>query len=321
MRGLCFAALAILVLDSGTAARSQDWPQMPVRIVVPFAPGRAIDRIARILAQRLGETFRGQFIVENRPDAGGAPGTEAVARSPADGHTLLLASSSVIAVVPATTRVRYDPVRDFAPISVIGTSPYVLAVNPRIPARTVAAFVDHVRGQPDKLLYAAPVIGGLSHLAMVLFQQRAAIEMIPVTYEGGSGPLVELAAGHVPVYFAPLADVMPHATSGVIRLLAVSSERRVRQIPDLPTFAESGFPGFKLASWIGLMAPAGTRREVVEALAAEIARAVDDPAFVELLMGFGVEPLGNTPAEFAVMVAADISLWGEAVESAGLTAR
>jgi tripartite-type tricarboxylate transporter receptor subunit TctC len=182
------ALLAVLAaLAWGDAAQSQTWPQKPVRIVVPFAPGGNTDGIARLIAQPLGEAFGQQFLVENKPGAAGAIATEMVARSPGDGYTLLMGTPSQIAIVPQLTKTPYDPVKDLAPISVIGTNPYVLVVNARLPVQTLAEFIAHVRRQPDKVAYAAPVFGGLSHLSMIVFMKRAGLEMTPVSYKGGAG--------------------------------------------------------------------------------------------------------------------------------------
>ena len=232
-----------------------------------------------------------------------------------------MGSPTQIAILPVTTKTAYDPVKDFAPISVIGTNPYVLLVHPRIPANTLAEFVDYARGRPDKLDYVAPVFGGLSHLTTVLFLKRAGLEMTPVSYKGGAAPLADVIAGHVPIYFATLSEAMSQAKSGAIRLLAVSSEKRVPQIADVPTFAESGFSGFKALTWNGLMAPAATPRDTIDRVAKEVSRAAKDAAFAERLAAFGVDPLGNTPEEFAAMIAADIALWGEAVKIAGVQAK
>jgi tripartite-type tricarboxylate transporter receptor subunit TctC len=312
------ALLAVLAaLAWGDAAQSQTWPQKPVRIVVPFAPGGNTDGIARLIAQPLGEAFGQQFLVENKPGAAGAIATEMVARSPGDGYTLLMGTPSQIAIVPQLTKTPYDPVKDLAPISVIGTNPYVLVVNARLPVQTLAEFIAHVRRQPDKVAYAAPVFGGLSHLSMIVFMKRAGLEMTPVSYKGGAAPLADVVAGHVPVYFATLSEAVSQARGGAVRLLAVSSERRVTQLPDVPTFAESGFPGFKVLTWNGLMAPAAVAAEITDRIAGEVSRSVKDARFAERLAGFGVDPLGNTPAQFAALIAADIVLWGEAVKIAG----
>jgi tripartite-type tricarboxylate transporter receptor subunit TctC len=299
-------------------AHPQGWPQRPVRIIVPFAPGGNTDAIARIVAQRLGESFPRQFIVDNRPGAGGALAAEAVVRAPADGHTLFLTSVSVLAVLPAMTRTSFEPLRDFVTISNIGTNPNVLTTNASFPPKTVAEFVAYVRRQPQTLTYAASVTGSLAHLSMALFLKRAGLEMIPVTYKGGTAPLTDVIAGHVPTYFAPLSDVLAYRNTSALRLLAVSSEKRARQLPEVPSLSEEGFPGFNTLTWNGLLAPIGTPKEVVDRIAQEIARAVTEPAFIERLTTLGVEPLGNGPQEFAAQLAADIRFWAEAVKIAGL---
>jgi tripartite-type tricarboxylate transporter receptor subunit TctC len=321
-RSVLVAALAVLaVAGLSLSARSQTWPQKPVKILVPFAPGGNSDGIARLIAQPLGDVFGQQFVVENRPAAGGALAAEAVARSSSDGHMLLMGSPSQIVIIPLTTKTAYDPVKDLAPISVIGTNPYVLVVHASIPARTLAEFVDYARGQAGKLSYVAPIFGGLSHLTTVLFLKRAGLEMTPVSYKGGAAPLADVIAGHVPIYFATLSEAMSQAKSGAVRLLAVSSEKRVPQIADVPTFGESGFPGFKALTWNGLMAPSAAPKDTVDRIAKEVSRATRDAAFRERLAAFGVDPLGNTPEAFATMIAADIALWGEAVKIAGIQAK
>lgn len=310
--------VVVAAVVAGAPAWSQIWPQKPVRIVVPFAPGGNTDGIARLIAQPLGETFGQLFVVENRPGAAGAIAAEAVARAPTDGQTLLMGTPSQIAIIPAMTKTPYDPVKDLAPISVVGTNPYVLVVHAGLPVRTLAELAAYARRQPDKLAYAAPVFGGLSHLSMLLFLKRAGLEMTPVSYKGGAAPLADVVAGHVPIYFATLSEAVSQARGGAIRLLAVSSENRVPQIADVPTFAESGFPGFKVLTWNGLMAPAGVPKETIDRIAKEVSRAVKDAKFAERLAAFGIDPLGNTPVEFAAMIAADIAMWSEAIKIAGV---
>jgi tripartite-type tricarboxylate transporter receptor subunit TctC len=319
LRKLLFALSAILIFAGLVQpASSQSWPQKPVKVIVPFAPGGNSDSIARIVASHLGDAFAQHFIVENRPGAGGALGAEAAARSPADGYTLLLTSVSQLAVLPAITKTSYEPVKDFAPISNIGTNPNLLITHPSMPVKTLADFVDYVRARPGQLSYAAGVPLGLGHLSMALFLKRAGLDMIPLTYKGGATPLTDIIAGHVPTYFAPLSDVLPHRTSGALRLLAVSSEKRLPQIPDVPTVNESGYPGFKTLTWNGLLAPAGTPKDIVDRIAREVSRAVKDQKFAERLVAMGVEPLGNSPEEFAAMIAADIAFWAEAIKIAGV---
>jgi tripartite-type tricarboxylate transporter receptor subunit TctC len=235
---------------------------------------------------------------------------------------LLLAALPQIAIVPAMAKVPYDPVKDFSPISIIGTNPFVLIVHPSMPVNTIGEFVEYVGKRPSSLSYVASSVGSLAHLSMALFLKRAGLEMVPVTYKGGgAAPLADLIAGHVPAYFTTLADVMPHRTGGALRPLAVSSERRAPQIPDVPTVIESGFPGFKTLTWNGLMAPAGTPKATIDGIANEIARAVKDPGIAERLISNGVDPFGNSPEEFAAQIAADIPLWTEAVKIAGVQAQ
>jgi tripartite-type tricarboxylate transporter receptor subunit TctC len=311
-----FAVFALLTLVQ--PAQSEGWPQRPVRILVPFGAGGNTDIITRIMAQHLGEVFGQQFVVETRPGAAGAIAAEAVARAPADGYTLLMATLPQIAIVPAMTKTPYDPVKDLVPISNIGTNPFVLIVHPSIPANNVAEFVEYARKKPDKLTYVAAGAGSLTHLAMVLFLKRAGIEMIPVMYKGGPMGLTDVIAGHVDAYFASLSVVVPHATSGALRLLAVSGDKRAPQIPDVPTLIESGFPGFKTLLWTGLMAPAGTPKDIINRIAEEVSRAVKDPKVAERLADNGVDALGNSPEEFAATIATDIALWAEAVKVAGV---
>jgi tripartite-type tricarboxylate transporter receptor subunit TctC len=315
---LAAAVVLAASLSAVQPAPSQSWPQRPVKIIVPFPPGGNTDGIARIMAQRLGEAFGQQFVVENRAGASGTVAAEAVARAPADGHMLLMGSPSQIAIAPAMTRTSYDPIRDFAPISVIGTNPLVLVVHPSIPARTVAEFITYVRAQPVKLTYASAGVGSIVHLSTAMFLHRAGLEMTAVTYKGGAPALADVIAGHVPVYFPNLSEALPHATSSALRLLAVSSETRVPQLPDLPTVGESGLPGFKSLTWNGLLAPAGTPKEIVDRIAKEVARAVAEPALAERIAGFGVKPLGNSPEQFSAMITADTAFWAEAVKIAGV---
>jgi tripartite-type tricarboxylate transporter receptor subunit TctC len=309
--------MILAALGTASPARSQPWPQKPVKIIVPFAPGGNTDGIARVVGQRLGDAFGQQFIVENRPGAGGAIAAQSVARSPADGYTLFMTSVSMLAILPAMTKTPYDPVKDFAPISVIGTNPYVLITHPGLPVKTVAEFIDYVRVRPQTLTYVA-TYGSVAHLSTVLFLKRAGLDMVPVSYKGGAPPLTDVIAGHVSTYFPPLFDVVSHAASGAVRVLAVSSEKRAPQIPDVPTLDESGFPGFTTRTWNGLVAPAGTPKEIVDRIAQEISWAVKDPIFVARLGALGVNPLGNSPEECAAMIAADIQFWAEAVKLAGV---
>jgi tripartite-type tricarboxylate transporter receptor subunit TctC len=302
----------------GAQAQAPNWPQRPVRIIAPYAAGGNSDVITRLTAQRLSEAFGQTFVVENRLGANGAIAAEAVARSPADGYTLLWGVTPPITINPALTKVNYDPIKDFAPISIVGVNAFVLVVNKDFPPKTVAELISYVRARPNKLAYAEGSAGSLTHLIMALFLQRAGLDMTNVSYRGNAPALTDVVAGHLPTMFSNISDAIPQAASGAIRLLAVSSKDRAPQIPDVPTLAESGFPGFNVLTWNGLMAPAGTPKEIIDKIAAEIGRAVKDPQFVGKLDQMGADPLGNTPAEFAAMVAAETALWADTVKSLGL---
>ena len=311
-------AVGAALHDRPVQAQAQLWPQRPVRIIVPYTAGGNSDGIARMVAQRLGDAFGQTFVVENRLGANGAIATEAVARSAADGYTLLWSVTPPVAINPALTKVNYDPIKDFAPISAVAVNAFVLVVNKSFPPKTVAEFIAYVRAQPNKLSYSESGVGSLTHLTMALFLKRAGLQMTNVSYRGNAPALTDVVAGHLPAMFSSIADAIPQAAAGSIRLLAVSSKERAPQLPDIPTVAESGFPGFNVLTWNGLMAPAGTPKDVVDKIAAEIGHSVKDPQFAARLDQYGVDPLGNTPAEFRAMVAADTALWAETVQSLGL---
>jgi len=309
---LAFAFTSLSVAD----ARAQTWPERPVRLIVPFAAGGNTDGIGRIMAQRLSETLGAPFVVENRPGAGGAIAAELTAKASPDGYTLLVAALPVMAVVPAINKVRYDALKDFAPISNIATNPFVLVVNKDVPVRTLKEFGDYVRGKPGQS-YGSAGVGSLNHLSMALFLHRAGLAMTHIPYKGNAPALADVVAGHIPAMFSNLSDALPQAAAGNVRMLAVSSQGRSPLAPEVPTVAESGFPGFSVLTWNGLMAPAGTPKPIIDRIAAAVAAAVKDPAFSTRLKEFGADPLGDTPDEYRAMLAHDVATWAEAVDVAG----
>jgi tripartite-type tricarboxylate transporter receptor subunit TctC len=314
-----FVAIAALVAFTGSAAAGE-WPDKPVRIIFPYAAGGAADVTARLIARRLSYRFGQPFIVENRPGANGVLATNTVARSAPDGYTLLWAVTPQIAIAPAMTKVPYDPNRDFVPISAVCTNRFALLVNAGVPVRTVPEFVAYARAQPKGFTYAEGGAGSITHLSMVLLLNRAGLNGTNVTYKSTMLALTDVMAGHLPAMFGVFGDALSQANSGAVRLIAVSSEQRSAQAPDVPTVAESGFPGFKTMSWWGLMARVGTPKDIVDRIAAEVRGAPRDAETVERLTALGVDPLGNSPDEFSAMVRADIELWAHAVELAGLHA-
>ena len=312
------AAAAVALAAATNAATADDWPTKPVRILVPYAAGGNSDGMARLAAQRLSDAFGQQFIVENRVGANGTLAGEAVAHAAPDGYTLLWAVQPPLTIFPAMTKVPYDPQKDFAPISVVGTNPFVLVVNKDVPVKTVPEFIAWVKSHKETLSYAEGSAGSLTHLAMAMFLKRAGLEMTHVSYRGNAPALMDVIAGHLPTMFSNLSDALPHVKSGAIRMLAVSSEQRMPQIPDVPTIAELGFPGYKAVTWNGLAAPAATPRPIVDKIAGEIAKASKDPAFIKRLEGYGADPSGITPKQFAELIAADTKQWAEAVRIAGV---
>ena len=313
-------ALAPFVGAVSGAAATADWPQQPVRIIYPYAAGSANDIAARLIASCLSDTFGQPFIVENRTGANGVIASEAVARSQGDGYTLLCALTPQIAISPATTKVSYDAIGDFVPISEISTYTFALVVNAKIPVKTVGDFVDYVRTQSNGFAYATTT-GSVGHLAMALFLDRAQLRGTNVSYKGNQPALLDVVAGHLPAMFSLFGDALSQAQSGAIRLVAVSSEGRSVQAPDIPTIAESGFPGFRVTSWSGLMAPKGTPQSVVDRIGARVSLATRDPQIKAQFLKLGIEPVGSSPTEFAETILADIKQWAKAVQIAGLQPR
>ena len=317
--GALIAFTAIAILAGSAHSQAQGWPQRPIRLLVPFAAGGNIDVMGRLMASRLSETLGQQVIVENRVGGNGIVATEAVVRAAPDGYTLLWASTSVVAIVPAAAKVSYDPVKDLAPVGAMTAGPQVLLVNADVPAKTVQEFVAWVKAQSAKVAYAGG--GGpasASNLIMSLFQKRAGIEMTNVSYKGTAPAMNDVIGGHIPVMFAPVSEAFAQATNPKIRLIGVSSIKRSLMLPDVPTIAESGYAGFDAVSWTGLMAPAGTPKDILDKMGAEMVRASKDPKFVEQIVKAGNDPLGLGPEEFAKMIAAEIPAWGEAVRNAGV---
>jgi len=312
--GVTFGA----VFPASQAPAQGTWPERPVTIIVPFAAGGNTDGFARMAAQHLSESLGKTFVVENRPGAGGAIAAELVAKAQPDGYMLFLAALPVMAVVPVIQKVRYDSLKDFAPISNIGTNPFALVVNKDLPIHSLKEFVEYARARNGEMSYGSAGVGSLNHLSMVLFLKQAGLDMVHVPYKGNAPALGDVVAGHVQAMFSNLSDALPQAKAGNVRMLAVSSEQRSILATEVPTVAESGYPKFKVLTWNGLMAPAGTPKEIVDKLSSEIAKAVKEPKFREQLVNYGADPLGDTPAEYRAMLERDISVWAEAVAAAGV---
>jgi tripartite-type tricarboxylate transporter receptor subunit TctC len=319
MKRIAFVAVAAALWVAPFPAKpQQQWPQKPVKVIVPFPPGGVTDSVARITAEWLSQRLGQAVVPDNRPGASGAIAAEFVARAEPDGYTLFSAATPQLAIVPHVQKITYDPIKDFAPISIVGTNPFALGCNEKIPSKNLGEFVAYVKARPGELSYASPGSGSVGHLTMALFLARAGLKMEAVLYKGGGPAVADVIAGHVPCYFGNLNEIIPHAGSGRLKVYAVSGDKRAPQLPQVPTVAEQGYPGFRTVTWNGYVAPAATPRAVVETIAREIAAGCKDETFVGRLAKIGVEAVCSTPAEFAQAVRDDLAIWKEAVQAAGI---
>jgi len=310
-------ALLTVAALAPQAALAQSWPTKPLRLVVPFSPGGNTDSIARIGAEFLGKRLGVVVVVENKPGANGAIAAESVARAPSDGYTLFMATAPQMAVLPHLTKTPYDPIKDFDPVTIVASNVFAMAVGEAVPAKNLQEFTALARAQAGKMAYASAGNGSVSHLSMALFLSRAKVEMTHVSYKGGAPALADVLAGHVPVYFANVAEVLPHIKSNRIRVLAVSGAKRVPQLPGVPTVAESGYAGFQTNTWNGYAAPAKTPKAIVDRIAIEMAGIATDPDFIKRMDAIGVQVVCNKPAEMAAQLREDTALWGQAVKISG----
>lgn len=314
-----WTAIALLAIaGAAPIARGQDYPARPVRIVVPFVPGGGTDLVARILAQKLGESLGANFIVENRAGAGGIIGTEIVAKSRPDGYTLGVVSASHGINPSVHKKLPYDSIRDFSPVTMLMSGPVLLVVHPSVPARTVKDLIALAKGMPGSLTFPSAGYGTPPHLAGELFKMMAGLDMVHVPYKGNGPAYIDLMAGYVSVMFPSIATAIGHVRTGKLRALAITSKARSRIAPELPTIAESGLPGYEVGSWYGLLAPAETPAPVVRKLQQEIAKVFQLPEVREKLLAQGVDPVANTPEEFAAMLPAEIAKWAKVVKASGM---
>ena len=303
-----FAGLALLFSAAG--ALSQGFPSKPVHIVVPFPPGGGADTLARIMEPRLAAIWAQAIVVENRPGASGHIGADLVAKSAPDGHTLLMSS---------TASLTEKNVGQFAPVSLVSASPYVVTANPKVAAADIRGLIALAKASPGKLSFGSSGTGAASHLSAELFKSMAGVDLLHVPYKGTGQALTDLLAGHVNLMFAPAQTVMPHVQSGKLKVLGVTGARRSRTLPDLPTVAESGLPGYEAVGWFGLLAPAATPKATVAKLSADANRVLAMRDVREKMLGLGAEPAGNTPEEFARFICGDQAKWSRLMKEAGIT--
>ncbi|MBI3936283.1 MAG: tripartite tricarboxylate transporter substrate binding protein [Betaproteobacteria bacterium] len=322
MAALVHAMIALLAATLGSmlpaASAAQPYPGKTIRYIVPFVPGGATDTLARVIAQKLNAAWGVSVVVENRPGAGGNLGTELVARSAPDGHTLLMAINSHAVNASLYSKLNYDPIKDFAPVSLVATSPNVVVVHPSLPAKTVKELIAFARTRPGELTYGTAGPGSGAHLAGELFKSMARVDLIHVPYKGAGQVVIDLIGGQVSMSFIALPVVYPHVRAGKLRVLAVTSATRSPLVPDLPTVAESGLPGFEVVSWFGTLAPAGTSRDIVTKLNSEISKILQMPDVKEKMGGLGLELRGGTPEQFGRFIKSDWALWDKVIKSVGI---
>jgi tripartite-type tricarboxylate transporter receptor subunit TctC len=313
-----FAALLVL-LAAQTAFAQSSYPNRPVKILVGFTPGTAPDLAARILADRFSEVLGAPFVVENVPGAGSNIATERVAKAPADGYTLLMGGNSSLVINPSLYEtLPFDALRDFAPISQVFIAANVLAVPSALPVKTVAELVALAKANPGKLSYGHAGVGTSQHLGAELFKYMAQVDIAPVPYRGTTALMPDLLANRITLSFANISNVVPLAREGKLRALAITSIKRSALAPDLPTMAETGYPGFEAVPWFGLLAPIGTPQDVLDKLHSETVKALAMPAVRNKFDELGLEPVGNTPAEFAAIIRKEIPEWAKVIKEAGI---
>ena len=310
------AALASLL--SGVPASAAEYPTRPVTLIVAFTPGGPSDVIARIIGKRLTEMLGQPFVIDNRPGAGGNIAAEAVANAAPDGHTLLMGNNSILATNASLyKKINYDPERDFIPIGLIGTQANILVVNPTVAANSMAELIALAKAKPRQLNYASSGHGAAAHLAGELFRTEAKVDIVHVAYKGAAPALQDVVAGHVQMMFATAASVVGLIKDGKVRPLAVTTSKRTALMPDLPTVAELGIPGFDATTWHGLVAPAGTSKEIIGALHHAMTTALNDPGVRKSLTDLGVDIVASSPKEFEAYIQSEIPKWAAVIKASG----
>ena len=313
IRGL---ALAVLLV-AATHAYPQAYPSRPVRIIVAQVPGGASDLLIRVIAQKLTENLGQQFVIDNRPGAGANIGAEIAAKAAPDGYSLFMVSAPHAVAPSLYPKLGYDLMRDFAPVTLIGSEQLCLAVHPSLPVKTIREFVAFLKVRPGEVTYGSTGSGAVNHLATELFKSMAGVDMIHVPYKGSAFAIPDVINGRVPVLFANVSPLLPHIRSGRLRPLGVTANRRSPALPDVPTIAESGYPAYQAVNWYGVLVPAGVPDEIIRRLNAVIIQAVNLPATREHYANYGVEPITTPPDEMRAFLRAEIEKWSRVVRISG----
>jgi tripartite-type tricarboxylate transporter receptor subunit TctC len=314
-----FAAALALAIAAPSPAFAQAWPSKPITIIVPFAPGGGSDFIGRFIAQRLSTALGQPVLVDNRPGAGSLLGVEIASKAKPDGYTLALIASSYT-VLPSLYKMSFDPVNDITPIIQISQGPMLLVANPNVPAKTTKELIELAKKKPGGLNYASAGQGSITHLAGELFGVRAGVKMTHIPYKGTGPALTDTIAGSADIFFSSTATSLPHVKAGKLRAVAVTTAKRLPALPDVPTIAESGLPGYDVVLWHGLIGPKGVPKEVVERINAEVSKALKLKETGETLESDGVAPAGGSAAGFGEQIKRDIATWGKVAKDAGIKA-
>ena len=316
-RVLGYFGATALSLGASQSAQAQKWPDRPVTLIVPFPAGGNTDTMARLLADKLQTKYGAPFVVENKPAGGGVVAAGQVARSAPDGHTLIFASAGQNIIIPMLQKVNYDPEKDLVPVSVFGTGAFILGAKQQAPFSTLQEMVAYAKANPGRLDVASAGTGSVGHLSAALLAKRAGVQFVAVPYRGGGPAIAALVAGETDLYFGNASELLQFADSGRIKLLAVSTPEKLPQIPNVPTVA-SVYPGFSTSAWNGILAPVGLPKNITDALVTGVQEAARDPAISARLISLGINPIGNTPAEVAEIIAKERLSYREAVDAAGL---
>lgn len=312
------AAAVLLAATIAPAEAAEPFPTRPVRIVVPFGPGGTSDVVTRIVSPTLTELWGQQLVVDNRPGAGGNIGSELVARASADGYTLVMATVATHGIGPSLyTKLPFHPVKDFAPISLLASTPSVVIVNPSVPVGSVKDLIAFARSKPGQILFGSAGNGGSLHMSGELFNSMTGVKLVHVPYKGTAAALVDLMSGQIHIMFDTLPSAIPHIKTKKVKAVAVTSTSRIQALPDLPTVSESGVPGYEVTSWYGPLAPAATPRSIVQKLQADFIRTANLPEVRQRLTAAGADPIGSTAKRFAAFIETELRKWAKVVRDSG----